>query len=163
MKHPFSSVIATFHKSALAFAAALLFSVGSGAHAGSSATSLAAEGASSAAGSASDSLGTSSNSSSKATGVAAGDYKIVDVAAAPNQPGMVQLKLVAVKQEGAAPVTLTLPEQALNKSGLGQGDVVTASDQTYGLKFANAKTQQAFFLVIHDDIYRELASNPISL
>jgi hypothetical protein len=146
---------------ALIFIATLLCT--SGSFAGSSTASLAAEGASSAAGSASNSLGASSNSS-KGNNVASGDYKIIEVAAAPNKPGKVQLTLQAIAKDSPTPqVVLTLPELTFEKTGLTKGDIIAASEQTYGVKFAQANNQKAFYLVINDDIYRELASNPIAL
>jgi hypothetical protein len=148
--------------SSVLFAAALALPVL--ASAGSSTASLAAEGASSAAGSASNSLGTSSNSSSKGTGVANGDYKIIDVAIKADKPNMVAIKLQATDSKNTTPeFELVMPALAFEKSGLKTGEVVAASEQNYGVKFANAKTQAAFFLVMHDDIYRELTSNPVSL
>jgi hypothetical protein len=133
--------------------------------------------ASSAAPSASDSLTTSvgsvSNSftgasgSSKTAVAAAGDYQLIQVAAAPNRPGVLQLTLrpVAAKDEqGAADdILLSLPQKAFDHSGLTQGQVVAARAHAYGLEFANAQTRAAFFLVLSDAAFRELASHPVAL
>jgi hypothetical protein len=133
--------------------------------------------ASSAASSASDSLTTSvgsvSNSftgasgSSKTAVAAAGDYQLIQVAAAPNRPGVLQLTLrpVAAKEgQGAAEdLLLSLPQKAFDSSGLAQGQVVAARAHAYGLEFANAQTRAAFFLVLSDAAYRELASHPVAL
>jgi hypothetical protein len=138
---------------------------------------LPALAASSAASSASDSLTTSvgsvSNSftgasgSSKAAVAAAGDYQLIQVAAAPNRPGVLQLTLrpVAAKEgQGAAEdLLLSLPQKAFDHSGLTQGQVVVARAHAYGLEFANAQTRTAFFLVLSDAAYRELASHPVAL
>lgn len=127
--------------------------------AASSTASSASEGASSAASSGSKSLETSSGSSSKGDKVAAGDYKIIDVAAAADRPGMVRVHL----QAAADDFYLVLPEQAFEKSQLTAGQLVTARQHAYGLEFANQQTQQAFFLVLSDEWYRELDSRAVVL
>jgi hypothetical protein len=133
--------------------------------------------ASSAASSASDSVTTSmgsvSNSFNKISGssktavAAAGDYQLIQVAAAPDRPGVLQLTLrpVGTKEEqGAAQdILLSLPQKAFDNSGLVHGQVVAARERAYGLEFANAQTRAAFFLVLSDDAYRELASHPVAL
>jgi hypothetical protein len=127
--------------------------------AASSTASSASEGASSAASSGSKSLEQSSGSSSKGDKVAAGDYKIIDVAAAADRPGMVRVHL----QAAADDFYLVLPEQAFEKSQLAAGQMVTAREHAYGLEFASHKTQQAFFLVLSDEWYRELDSHAVVL
>jgi len=131
--------------------------------------------ASSAASSASDSIGTSvgsisgsvqksSGSSSKATGVAQGDYRIIEVAAAPQQPGTVRMKLQAVADSVAdGDFFLFLPQKAVDQGRLAPGDIVTARQRPYGVEFASGATQQAFFLVLNDDWYRELQTNAVVL
>ena len=127
--------------------------------AASSTASSASEGASSAASSGSKSLEASSGSSTKGDKVAAGDYKIIGVAAAADRPGMVRVHL----QAAADDFYLVLPEQAFEKSQLTTGHVVTAREHAYGLEFANQQTQRAFFLVLSDEWYRELDSRPVVL
>ncbi len=139
--------------------AGLLLSLSLSAFAASSAASSASEGASSAASSGSKSLEASSGSSTKGDKVAAGDYKILDVAASADRPGMVRVHL----QAAADDFYLVLPEQAFEKSQLSAGHIVTARQHAYGLEFANQKTQQAFFLVLSDEWYRELDSRAVVL
>jgi hypothetical protein len=127
--------------------------------AASSTASSASEGASSAASSGSKSLEASSGSSTKGDKVAAGDYRIIDVAAAADRPGMVRVHL----QAAADDFYLVLPEQAFEKSQLTAGQKVTARQHAYGLEFANQQTQQAFFLVLSDEWYRELDSKAVVL
>ena len=135
--------------------------------AASSAASSASEGASSAASSGSKSLERSSASSSKGDKVAAGDYKIIDVAAAADRPGMLRVHLQAVAAvtapNAADDFYLVLPEQAFEKSQLSTGQLVTAREHAYGLEFANGQSQQPFFLVLSDAWYRELDSKPVLL
>ncbi len=135
--------------------------------AASSTASSASEGASSAASSGSKSLEASSGSSSKGDKVAAGDYRIIDVAAAADRPGMVRVHLQAAAEMSAlnAPDAfyLVLPEQAFEKSQLVAGQLVTARQHAYGLEFANQQNQQAFFLVLSDEWYRELDSKAVVL
>ncbi|MCV2355294.1 hypothetical protein LNV09_14150 [Paucibacter sp. B2R-40] len=140
-------------------AAALLLSLSLSALAASSTASSASEGASSAASSGSKSLEASSGSSTKGDKVAAGNYKIIDVAAAADRPGMVRVHL----QAAADDFYLVLPEPAFEKSQLVAGQLVTARQHAYGLEFANHQTQQAFFLVLSDEWYRELDSRAVVL
>lgn len=129
--------------------------------AASSTASSASEGASSAASSGSKSLEKSSGSSSKGDKVAAGDYKILDVAAAADRPGMLRVHLQAAA--GADDFYLVLPERAFENSQLSTGQMVTARQHAYGLEFANQQNQQAFFLVLSDEWYRELDSRAVTL
>lgn len=130
--------------------------------AASSTASSASEGASSAASSGSKSLEKSSGSSSKGDKVAAGDYRILDVAAAADRPGMVRVHLQAVAQADNS-FYLVLPEQAFENSQVAAGQLVTARQHAYGLEFANQQTQRAFFLVLSDEWYRELDSKAVVL
>ena len=135
--------------------------------AGSLATSSAAGGssASSAASSASESSNTSSNSSSAAgRQLTEGPYRIVDVAALTDRPGMVRLTLQALEASGDdGRFRVDLPEEALDRSGLTSGDTVSARYRPYGLELADAATERAFFLLLRDDWRRELPSNPVML
>jgi hypothetical protein len=129
----------------------------------SSAASSAAEGVNSSVGSLSNSVSGSSKSSQN-TPIAAGDYQLIQVAAAPGRPGFTQLTLRAVKaQDAANDVILSLPQKAFDNSRLTQGDTVAARQHAYGVEFANAQTRAAFFLVMNDAAYRELASHPVVL
>ncbi|MBC7957238.1 MAG: hypothetical protein H7Y33_15365 [Cytophagales bacterium] len=130
----------------------------------STAASSASEGASASVGSVSTSFEKSSDSSSKKDKVAAGDYKVIDVAGMPERPGTLRLKLqpVADANEDNA-FFLYLPEQALAQNPLAVGQTVAARTRPYGVEFAKADTGRAFFLVLHDDWHRELQSNAVTL
>lgn len=113
-------------------------------------------------GSISDSLKGSSNSSSRDNNkVANGPYRIIDVAALPGRDGMTRLTLQA--DAAQASVVLDLPQAALDKQQLAQGDVVHAQNRAYGIEFSRNDTRAAFFLVLADDWYGELATRPVSL
>jgi hypothetical protein len=115
-------------------------------------------------GSLSNSVNRSSNSSSKNNAVAAGEYKVVAVAATPHQTGFVNLTLHAMTDENTTrEFVLTLPAKAFEVSGLGRGDVVLARDRNYGTEFANNQTKTAFFLVVRDATFREFSSNAVVL
>lgn len=133
-------------------------------HAASTAASSASEGASASVGSVSTSIRKSSDGSSRATGVAQGDYRIIEVAALPEQPGQIRLALQSqadASEEGA--LFLYLPAQAVAQAELSAGQLVTATPQPYGIQFAKTETRQAFFLVLEDAWYRELPSRPVTL
>ena len=151
---------------ALALAAVAAFP----ARAASSAASLASEGLSTSVGSASTSIQKSSNSSSKATGVAAGRYRITDVALAEDQPDhwRVTLQGVPATATGEAAATgdelvLLLPRQAAERGRLARGEDVVARTRPYGVEFGRADSGEAFFLVLHDEWHRELPSRPVTL
>jgi hypothetical protein len=130
--------------------------------AASSAASSASDSLTTSSGSVSTSIQKSSNSSSKATGVAAGDYRVIDVAQAAGQPGMLRVRLQAVADASAdGELFLTLPQQAVAAAPLVQGQVVSAHARPYGVEFARADT--AFFLVLHDAWFRDLATQAVTL
>lgn len=131
-------------------------------HAASLVTSSASESAGSSAGSASDSVSGSSKSSTGKTGVAAGDYKVIDMVALADRPGMVRLALQGLDPaHPSAEIALILPQAAAAKVQLATGAVITAVDRPYGTEFAQG--DKAFFLVLADDWHRELASRPVVL
>ena len=133
------------------------------AHAESSFVSSAFESLSTSVGQSSKSISNSSDSSSKHQDLAAGDYRVVEVAEATDRPGMVALKLQAVAGDPAqGAFFLTLPATTVAQHGIAAGQVVSALARPYGFEFANAETRQAFFLVMRDDWHRELKSNPVS-
>lgn len=138
----------------------------------------AASTASSASSAASDSLGMSSagvsgslqtSSNSSATrDVAQGEYRIVELAAAPAQPTHLRLKLQKVRAEGepAGPhdgLYLTLPQAAFEATGLAAGELVAATQRAYGVEFSRAADRVAFFLVLEDHWLQELAARPVAL
>lgn len=135
--------------------------------------------ASASVGSASDSLGRSSAGSSRQGGHARaeGDYRIVEVVAVAERPGMARLSLQPVAAAGAGsgsaagrdPATadgafeLVLPQRVVQQAALGPGRVVAARPRPYGLEFAQGEPGQAFFLVLDDDWMRELAPKAVPL
>ena len=137
------------------------------------ATGLSASSASESIGTSIGSLSTSVQKSSESSSgdkkVAAGDYKIIEVAEAPGRPGQVRLSLQAKVQGGAADgqsaeqFFLFLPQTTLAAAGLENGQWVSARPTSYGLEFSRQATQQAFFLVLDDDFYRELPSRAVTL
>ncbi len=135
------------------------------AQAASSASSAVSDSIGALSGSVSTSFEKSSNSSSRRD-VAAGDYRIVDVAAVDGRPGLLRLRLQAVEADAADVAAgdgfwLLLPQQAFDNGRLAAGQIVSALARPYGLEFARADTRQAFFLVLADTWYRELQSNPV--
>ena len=129
--------------------------------AASSASSAASEGASTSVGSSSTSVEKSSKSSSKDDKVAAGDYRIVEIAEAAAQPGKLRLTLRAL--EGADEFFLVVSQEAAQQGRLSPGGVVTARTRDYGTEFSVADTKQAFFLVLHDEWRQELRTRPVTL
>ena len=130
----------------------------------SSAASSASESVGFSLGSVSGSLHKSSASSSKTTDVAEGDYRILDVADLADRPGLVRLQLQALADPGeGGELQLDLPREAVDRSQLERGHVVAVRQRPYGVEFTDARTQQAFFLVLSDDWYRELRATAVDL
>ncbi|KAB8044698.1 hypothetical protein [Janthinobacterium aquaticum] len=142
----------------LGLAAAL--SVACNANADSFVSSASSAGSASS-GSVSDSLNGSSNSSSRDNKVANGPYRIIDIAAVAGRDGMTRLTLQT--DAGKQPVLLDLPQVALDKQQLAQGDMIYAQNRAYGIEFSRNDTRAAFFLVLADDWYGELATRPVSM
>lgn len=159
------------HRLLCALALAAVAAVPAGAT--SSAASSASEGLSTSVGSASTSIQKSSNSSSKATGVAAGRYRITDVALAEDRPDHWRVTLQGVPAEAGSPapgtasagdeLVLLLPRQAAERGRLARGEDVVARTRPYGVEFGRADSGEAFFLVLHDEWHRELPSHPVTL
>lgn len=132
--------------------------------AASSAASSASDSITTSVGSISGSIQKSSNSSSKATGVAAGDYRIIDVATVADRPGLVRMTLTALAPRGDDDeFFLYVPQDVAEQSRLAQGGIVTARQRPYGLEFADGSTRQAFFLVLSDELHRELQARAVVL
>lgn len=149
---------------ALALLSLLLAAVLPAAQAASSTASSASDSVSTSVGSVSNSIRKSSDSSSKDDKTAQGDYRVEEVAAVEERPGLVRLKLQALAQPGAdGELYLYLPPAAVADGRVAAGTVVTASPRPYGVEFARADTRAAFFLVLADEWYRELASNRVTL
>jgi len=123
---------------------------------------------STAVGSVSTSLKKSSQSSTKDDKVAEGDYKVIEVTAEADQPGMVRLKLQALADAGpdAHPDSnfdLILPQKTVELNQVAKGAIVTARNRPYGMAFATGEARQDFFLVLQDQWFRELATRPVVL
>lgn len=123
----------------------------------SSASSAAGAGSASS-GSVSDSFKGSSGSSSGGERRAEGRYRVTEIAQS-DETGKLRLTM---ERDGAAPVELTLPRQALAARAVNVGDEVQATPQPYGVAFAHADTGQAFFLVLEDAWHRELAARVVT-
>lgn len=133
--------------------------------AASSASSASSQASSASIGSVSTSFESSSNSSQGGGKVAAGDYRILQVAAGPRE-GTVR---VALRAEGELPAgamrefNLVLPAVTAERAGLVAGMDISAREQAYGLQFAAGMPRAAFFLVLHDDAMRDLQMRPVTL
>jgi hypothetical protein len=154
------------HRSSLALAALLAASLP--AWAASATASSASDSASSAASSTSNSIRRSSDGSSRATGVAQGDYRVIEVAAVPGEPAQRRVKLQAEATVGQPAdddnsFWLQLPETVLATSGVGPGQQVQVKQRAHGLAFARAADGEAFFLVLDDAWLRELPGRPVTL
>lgn len=125
-------------------------------------TSSASSAGSASSGSISDSIGASSNSSSGDDRVAAGDYRVIDIAQAPAKPDTTRLTLRAVAGQ-ARELTLDVPKRALAERGVNKGELVQVSERVYGYEFAHADTKRSFFLALQDDWYRDLASRKVTI
>ena len=152
MTHP--ALSRTLCLAALAAACALP------AHADSVASSASSAGSASS-GSISDSLGSSSNSSNHDKRVAAGQYRVIDVAQAPAKPATTRVTLRGVA--AGAEFHVDVPDRALAQRGVAAGELIQVNQRMYGYEFAHADTQQAFFLALQDDWYRELGSRQVTL
>jgi hypothetical protein len=129
--------------------------------------SSASSAGSASSGSISDSLGGSSNSSKHDKRVAAGDYRVIDVAQAPAKANTTRLTLRAVAagagQDFTPDFTLDVPNRALAARQVGAGALVHVNERVYGYEFAYADTKQPFFLALQDDWYRELGSRQVTI
>ena len=140
------------------------------AHADSVASSASSAGSASS-GSISDSIGGSSNSSTRDRKVAAGDYRVIDVAQAPGKAGTTRLTLRAVAIPAAAGAgqqftpefTLDVPDRALAARRVGAGEMVQVRERVYGYEFACVDNKQPFFLALQDDWYRDLGSRQVTI
>ena len=117
-------------------------------------------------GSASDSVRRSSESSTRQERAAAGDYRIVAIAELPERAGLARLTLQP-ESVGEELLFLDLPQATVAAAALKPGHRVTASHRDYGVEFSHAvaaaEPQRAFFLVLDDPWFRELASRPVRL
>jgi hypothetical protein len=144
------------------FLAALAAACAAPAHADSVASSASSAGSASS-GSISDSIGGSSNSSNNDKRVAAGDYRVIDVAQAPAKTKVTRLTLRAVAGGPSREFTLDVPDRALAQRGLRAGELVHVNEREYGYEFVHADSRQPFFLALQDDWYRELGSRQVTI
>lgn len=129
-------------------------------------TSSASSAGSASSGSISDSIGASSNSSGGDDRVAAGAYRVIDVAQAPAKADTTRMTLRAVAAGPAGAVrefTLDVPNRALAERAVGKGELVQVNAREYGYEFAHADTRRSFFLALQDDWYRDLASRKVAI
>jgi len=125
-------------------------------------TSSASSAGSASSGSVSGSLRGSSRSSTGGDDKSAAvDYRIVELAEAQDRPGLVRLTLRAENPEQQ--LVLDVPQSIADQQKLGRGDPVQARKRVYGFEFARGDTQAAFYLVLTDDWYGELAARPLGL
>jgi hypothetical protein len=129
--------------------------------AGSSASSASA-GSSASIGSVSDSFQGSSDSS-RGGRTAAGDWRVIEVAALAERPGTARLTLQALAEGEPRTLTLDLPQRAVERGAIGIGQVVVAAERPYGLEFARGDNREAFYLVLDDAWHRELRSHAVAL
>jgi hypothetical protein len=124
-------------------------------------TSSASSAGSASSGSVSDSLAGSSNSSKGDNRRADGNYQIIDIDHTPGRAGSTRVAMQAGDPQQR--IVLDLPEEVFAKQGLARGDFVHAQNRSYGLEFARADTREAFFLVLEDAVYKELAARKVTL
>lgn len=132
------------------------------AHADSVASSASSAGSASS-GSVSDSIGGSSNSSNGDKRVAAGQYRVIDVAQAPTHADVTRVTLQAVAGGTAPAFYVDVPNPALAERHVTSGEVIQVNVRTYGYEFAHADTQRPFFLALQDDWYRELGARQVTI
>lgn len=124
----------------------------------SSSVSSTSGSASQSLGSVSDSIQGSSNSSTGRR-VAAGEYRVVDVAAAQDRPGLERLQL---EGEGGR-FTLLLPAAVREREALRSGDRIAVSTPAYGLAFTRAGAGQPFFLALDEAWRHEFQRRAVTL
>ena len=132
-------------------------------HAASTAASSASSAGSASSGSVSDSIGSSSNSSGDDRRVAAGEYRVIDVAAAPGKPNTTRMTLHAATAGATREFTLDVPNRALAQRAVAKGELMQVNEREYGYEFAHADNRQAFFLALEDNWYRELGSQKVAI
>ena len=128
------------------------------ARADSSSVSSASGSASQSLGSVSDSIQGSSNSSTGRR-VAAGEYRVVDVAAAQDRPGLERLQL----EGDGGRFTLLLPAAVREREALRSGDRIAVSAPAYGLAFTRVGAAQPFFLALDEGWRHEFQRQAVTL
>lgn len=146
---------------AAAFAAAAVVTTAP-VHADSFASSASSAGSASSA-SISDSISSSSNSSSGDDRMAAGQYRVIDIAQVPAKPNTTRMTLRAVAGGAAHDYHLDVPNRALAQRGVAVGELVQVNERVYGYEFAYADTRRPFFLALQDDWQRDLGSRQVTI
>ncbi len=145
-------------------ALALTLAMASWAFASTSSTSSASSATSASLGSSSTSIEKSSDSSTSAGKVASGDYKVMAITAHADRVGTLRLRLMAQGAElKNREFDLLLPTKIAQETRLVVGTVIAARERDYGLEFSVSGQQQAFFLVLHDEWYRDLHNHAVTL
>lgn len=124
-------------------------------------TSSASSAGSASSGSVSGSLRGSSDSSTGVTKNADGDYRVIEVAALPDRAGIARMTLQA--DDPQQRIVLDLPQTIVDAQRLGRDGLVHAQRREYGFEFARGDTREAFYLVLADAWYEELAASPVRL
>ena len=115
-------------------------------------------------GSLSDSVQGSSNSSTRDKPVAAGDYRVTEIAELAAKPGMLRLTLQpVVAAPDAGTWWLDLPQNLWREQALGPGDLISARPRPYGLEIARADTRQAFYLLLADAWRHDIEPRALTL
>lgn len=128
----------------------------------SSASSAGSASSASISDSISDSFGSSSNSGEEKR-VAAGEYRVIDVAQAPAKPDATRMTLRATAAGASREFHLDVPNRALAARPVATGELVQVNERAYGYEFAHADTKRSFFLALQDDWYRELGSRKVTI
>ncbi len=133
------------------------------AHASSTSASSASDSSATSIGSLSDSVqGSSDSSSHRHRDAAAGNYRIVDIAALHDRPGRLRLRLQALDTPGeAGTLWLQLPQATVERQALAVGGQISAQARPYGVAFAQTPGGAPFFLALDDHWQRELAARPV--
>lgn len=157
------------HRLPAAVLACAALMAGAPALAASSASSASLEGSSASVGSLSTSVEGSSRSSTGGNRYAEGAYRVVEIAAAPERPGMVRMRLQPLADAApAATLALVLPQQALQAAAgtpggtLAAGALVDLRERAWGLEFSAGQPQRAFFLALRDEGLRELRTRALA-
>jgi hypothetical protein len=111
----------------------------------------------------SDSIGGSSKSSNGDRRVAAGQYRVIDVAQAPAKAGTTRVTLRAVAGGPATEFWVDVPDRALADRRVDKGALVQVNERAYGYEFAYGDTNKPFFLALQDEWYRELSSRKVTI
>ncbi|GAP35456.1 hypothetical protein [Piscinibacter sakaiensis] len=145
-----------------ALLAAALMALAGAAQASSTAASSASDSIGTSVGSLSGSVEQSSKGSSRATGVAEGEYRVIQVAEAAEGPVRVTLQPLARDAAPDAGLVLLLPRAVAQREGLVAGETVSARHQPYGVAFARGEPRQPFFLLLADAWLPELRTTPLA-